>query len=40
MGDVNFTLIPAGIIERIEIIRFGRAAVYGTGAFGGELLTL
>jgi outer membrane cobalamin receptor len=35
IGSVNFTSIPANIIERVEIIRGSGAAVYGTGAFGG-----
>lgn len=35
MGLVNLGSIPAGNIEKIEIIRGGASAVYGTSAFGG-----
>lgn len=35
MGLVNVSAIPANNIEKIEIIRGGASAIYGTGAFGG-----
>ncbi|MCA6085385.1 TonB-dependent receptor plug domain-containing protein [Candidatus Endomicrobiellum agilis] len=35
LGSVDFTSIPANIIERVEIIRGSGTAVHGAGAFGG-----
>ncbi|MFH1367805.1 MAG: TonB-dependent receptor [Elusimicrobiota bacterium] len=37
MGLVNMGLIPAENIEKIEIIRGGASAIYGTNAFGGTI---
>lgn len=37
MGLVNASMIPTNNIERIEIIRGGASAIYGTSAFGGVI---
>lgn len=37
MGLVNASVIPTANIERVEIIRGGASAIYGTSAFGGVI---
>ncbi len=34
-GEVDLSLIPAGSIEKIEVIRGGSSAIYGANALGG-----